>query len=88
MVIKNKDNLSLAQALVVAIAKIDKDKRYKLLADFHRPVQGKAAKDLHEKAAVPLGPCGISEVKQFQKYLTGYEINIVSMDAGDTIIHP
>ena len=88
VVIDNKDNLCLARALVVAIAKIDKDKRYKLLADSRSPAQGKAAQDLHEKAGVPLGSCGISEVKQFQKYLTGYEINIVSMDAGDTIIHP
>ena len=34
--IKNKDDLCLARALVVAIANIDKDKRYKLLADSRR----------------------------------------------------
>ena len=86
--IKNKDNLCLARALVVAIANIDKDKRYKLLADSRCPAQREAAFDLHEKAGVSMGPCGISEVKQFQKYLTGYEINIVSMEDGNTIIHP
>ena len=86
--IKNKDDLCLARALVVAIANIDKDGRYKLLADSRRPAQGNAARELHRKAGVPLGPCGISEVKQFQKYLTGYEINIVSMEHGNSIIYP
>ena len=86
--IKNKDDLCLARALVVVIANINKDKRYKLLADSRRPAQENDARELHWKAGVPLGPCGISEVKQFQKYLTGYEINIVSMEHGNTIIYP
>ncbi len=32
--------------------------------------------------------CGIPEVKQFQKYLPEYEINIVSMEHGESIIYP
>jgi hypothetical protein len=88
IVIKNRDNLCLARALVVAIAKVDGDSRCKYLADSRRSAQTKAAKELHEKAGVPLGSCGIAEVKQFQKYLSGYEINIVSSDAGNTIIYP
>ncbi len=86
--IRNKDDLCLARAIVVAIAKVDKDKRYKNLADHRRPAQEKAARELHKKACVPFGPCGISEVKQFQKYLSEYEINIVSMDHENTIIYP
>ena len=86
--IRNKDDLCLARALVVAIANVDKDKRYKLLTNPRRPAQENAARELHQKAGVPLGPCGISEVKQFQKYLPEYEINIVSMDHGDSIIYP
>ncbi len=86
--IRNKDDLCLARALVVAIANVDKDKRYKHLVDHRRPAQEKAARKLHQKAAVPLGPCGISEVKQFQKYLPEYKINIVSMDHGNSIIYP
>jgi hypothetical protein len=38
------------------------------------------AHDLHEKAGVPIGSCGIDEVKQFQAYLTDYQINIVSKE--------
>ncbi len=64
------------------------DKRYKLLVDSRSPAQENDTQELHRKAGVPLGPCGISEVKQFQKYLTGYEINVVSMEHGNTIIHP
>ncbi len=86
--IRNNDDLCLARALVVAIAKADGDKRYGLLLDHRRPAQRKAACELHEKAGVPLGPCGIPEVKQFQKHLPEYEINIVSMDHGDSIIYP
>ncbi len=86
--IKNNDDLCLSRALVVAIAKASGDKRYKQLARHDRPVQEKAARELHEKAGVPFGPCGIPEVKQFQKYLTEYEINIVSADHQNSIIYP
>ncbi len=86
--IRNKDDLCLARAIVVAIAKADEDKRYKALADHHKPAQERAARELHKKAGVPFGPYGISEVKQFQKCLPEYEINIVSMDHGNTIIYP
>ena len=86
--IRNKDNLCLARALVVAIANVDKDKRYKLLMDYRSPAQEKAARELHQRAGVPFGSCGIPEVKQFQKCLPEYEINIVSMDHGDSIIYP
>ncbi len=37
---------------------------------------------------MPLGPCGIPEVKQFQKHLPEYEINIVSADHENSIIYP
>ncbi len=86
--IRNKDNLCLARALVVGIANVDKDKRYKLLTDYRSPAQEKAARELHLRAGVPFGSCGIPEVKQFQKCLPEYEINIVSMDHGDSIIYP
>ncbi len=86
--IRNDDDLCLARALVVAVAKASGDKRYKHLADHRRPLQGKAARELHERAGVPFGPCGIPEVKQFQKYLSEYEINIVSADHQNSIIYP
>ena len=74
--IKNQDDLCLARALVVAIANVDKDERHKLLADSRKAAQRNAAHELHRKAGVPLGPCGISEVKQFQKYLVGMRLTL------------
>ena len=86
--IKNNDNLCLARALVIAIAKIENAPNYKNLIRSDRRTQEKEAKKLHTAANVPLGPCGIPEVKMFQKYLTGYEINIVSGNHNNSIIYP
>ena len=86
--IQNKDDLCLARALVVAIAKIEKDPRYKTLTDSRWKAQEDKARELHQSANVPFGPCGIPEVEKFQEYLTGYEINIVSLDHNNSIIYP
>ena len=86
--IKNNDNLCLARALVVAVAKVENAPNYKNLIRSDRSMQEKEAKKLHAAANVPLGPCGIPEVKMFQKYLTKYEINIISGNQDNTIIYP
>ena len=86
--IKNNDDLCLARALVVAIAKIEKDSNYINLMKPERRTQEKKARELHELAKVPLGPCGLPEVELFQKYLTNYEINIVSGNHDNSIIYP
>ena len=86
--IQNKDDLCLARALVVAIAKIEKAPNYNSLVDSRGRRQEKEARELHKVANVPLGPCGIPEVQLFQKYLTCYEINIISADHDNAIIYP
>ena len=43
---------------------------------------------MHQAANVPLGLCGLDEVDMFQKYLTNYEITVVSGDHDDSIIYP
>ena len=86
--IQNNDNLCLARALVVAIAKVENAPNYKNLTRTDRRTQEKKAKELHTAANVPLGPCGIPEVEMFQKYLTNYEINIVSGNHASSIIYP
>ena len=85
--IHNNDELCLARALVVAIARVENASNYSYLRDSDRG-QGKKARELHAAANVPLGPCGIPEVELFQKYLTNYEINIVSADNNNSIIYP
>ena len=86
--IQNNDNLCLARALVVAIAKVENAPNYMNLTRTDRRTQEKKAKELHTAANVPLGPCGIPEVEMFQKYLTNYEINIVSGNHDNSIIYP
>ena len=86
--IQNNDNLCLARALVVAIAKVENAPNYKDLTKPGRRTQEIKARELHTAANVPLGPCGIPEVELFQKYLTNYEINIVSGNHASSIIYP
>ena len=86
--IKNKDDLCLARALVVARAKIDNDPRYNQIKQSARAIQREKAFDLHEAANVPLGPCGLNEVALFQQYLTDYQIVIISGDHNNSVIYP
>ncbi|CAB4037086.1 Hypothetical predicted protein [Paramuricea clavata] len=85
--IRNNDQLCLARALVVAKAKIDNDPKYTSIVDHRRAMQTRLARELRQKAAVPLGPCGLDEVKQFQTYLSDYQINIVSTDHQNALIY-
>ena len=87
VVINNHDDLCLARALVVAIARIENASRYDYLRHTDRAQQIKA-RELHIEAGVPFGPCGLEEVRLFQRHLTRYEINIVSLLQNNTIIHP
>ncbi len=41
---------------------------------------------MHEKTGVEIGACGLNEVKQFQIYLSDYQINIVSKEHLNSII--
>jgi hypothetical protein len=72
--VQNEDEICLARALVVSIAKIENDSRYKSIIDHRWPMQKRLAHELHEKASVLIGKCGIDEVKQFQVYLVDYQI--------------
>ena len=86
--IKNNDDLCLARALVVAIAKVDKDPRYNQIKKSDRPVQREKAFALHRAANVPLGPCGLNDVALFQQYLTDYQIRVISGDHDNSVIYP
>ena len=85
--IENHDDLCLARALVVAIAKAENDPYYHYLRACDRGQQRRAI-ELHANANVPLGPCGLEEVRLFQRHLTRYEINIVSLPQDNAIIYP
>ena len=87
-IINNKDNLCLARALVASIARIENDPRYARIIETGNSVQRERAFDLHEAANVPLGPCGLREVRLFQQYLVNYQIIVVSGDQNNAIIYP
>ena len=77
--INNFDHLCLARALVVGIANIENDPKYKQIKRSDRPVQRQRALDLHQAANVPLGsvrsrrgetlsklPCQLSNRRRFR----------------------
>ena len=86
--INNKDDFCLARALAVSIARIENDPRYEQIKRTDRHIQLERALDLHQAANVPLGPCGIDEVKLFQNYLVNYQIIVVSGTHNNSIIYP
>ena len=86
--INNKDDFCLARALAVSIARIENDPKYDQIRHSNQHIQLDRALDLHLAANVPLGPCGMNEVKLFQNYLTNYQIIIVSGDHNNSIIYP
>ena len=86
--IQNLDELCCARALVTAKAYRDwgsRDPHYKDIirgGDFQRDM----ARQLHRRARVPEGPCGIGELNLFQIALAEYQIVVVSADHGYQII--
>ena len=86
--INNTDDFCLARALAVSIARTENDPKYNQIIRPDRHIQLERALDLHVAANVPLGPCGIEEVKLFQNYLSNYQIIIVSGDHNNSIIYP
>ena len=80
ILIKNSDELCCARALVTMKEYVDgdPDKHYDNLRR-GRPIQERLAKQLHQDAGVPEGPCGFHELEQFQTFLgpQGYKIIVV-----------
>ena len=85
--IKNKDELCCARAIIVAIAKYDKDPQYKYIVDHRCRIQTRLAQEPNETSGVPLGPCGIPEVKKFQATLHGCQLNVVSKEHLNALIY-
>ena len=89
--IKNKDDLCCARAIVTMKAYVDagndsRDRDYKNLL-YGYPVQERRAKELHQLANVPEGPCGIRELQQFQAALPDYQLKVISIDPPHMLIY-
>ena len=86
IIIKNKDNLCCARAIVVAKAKLDSSPNWENIRH-GLGIQGQKAVELHELAGVPRGTCGIPEIKKFQEVLPGYQIVVLSKEHFNGIIY-
>ncbi|KAG8174300.1 hypothetical protein JTE90_006170 [Oedothorax gibbosus] len=84
--IQNDDEICCARAIVVAKAIIENDKRLDHIRNSRRPLQRLLATELHSKAGVPLGPCGIPEIKKFEECLN-LQINVVDAGSFNKIIY-
>ena len=74
--IRNDDELCCARAIVTAKAKLDSDPNWNNVR-LGRTIQGDLATQLHEKAKVQCGICGIPEIKKFQDVLPGHQIVLI-----------
>ena len=52
-----------------------------------RPIQTQRAKELHQLANVPEGPCGIRELQQFQAAFPDYQLKVISIDPPHMMIY-
>ena len=86
VIIQNDDELCCARALVTVKAYRDKDPGYSDIRK-GRPAQGQLARELHNSAGVPEGPCCLNEMALFQRYLSEYQLVVVSVDHGYQIIY-
>ena len=86
--IKNDDQLCCARAIVTMRAHCHKNDGVEGHRNWEnlksgQPVQEKLAKELHQQAGVPEGPCGIEEFPKFQEAL-GPQYQLLVM----TMMHP
>ena len=84
--IKNSDELCCARALVTALARVQNHPRWESIRK-GRKIQETLAKELHEKAGVPLTACGIPEIKLFQKALPDIQIHVLSKEHFNSVIY-
>lgn len=75
--INNTDHLCLPRALVVAIARIEKDKNYKRIRDGKKVQVNRVQQLLSESnIIIPSEGAGIEELQALQLFLTSYKITV------------
>ena len=84
--IQNKDSLCLARAIVTDVARQDKDPEWNSIR-MGRKEQRLLAQQLHQKANIQEGLCGIPEVDKFQKVIDNYQIIVLSAKHFNAIVY-
>ncbi len=77
--IQNDDELCCARAIITAKAKIEGHEKWNSIR-LGWDTQRQMAEQLHEDTSVPIGRCGVPEIKKFQAVLGGYQIHVVSKE--------
>ena len=85
--ILNDDELCCARAIIVAKAIADEDPHVNLIKDSRKQIQKELARTLQEEARVPIGPCGLEQIKLFEKILNDYQFVIIFAEHGHSIVH-
>ena len=85
--IMNDDELCCARAIIVAKAIVDDHPQVKSIKDSRKPLQKQLAQQLQEEARVPLGPCGLDQIKLFEIILCDYQFVVISAEHGHSIVH-
>ena len=84
--IQNKDLQCLAQTLVTDMACQEKHPDWTSIRQGHQR-QSILAKEVHPKAGIPEGLCGLSEVATFQHVIEDYQIVVLSSDHFNAIVY-
>ena len=85
--IMNNDELCCARTIVVAKAIVDDNPQVTSIKDSRSPLQRTLAQQLQEEARLPLGPCGLDQIKLFEIILCDYQFVIISAEHGHSIVH-
>jgi hypothetical protein len=71
---------------VTAISRVEKHPKWNSIRQGYS-AQRELAFSLHHKANVPMGKCGIEEVKKFQASLLNYQIHVISKAHFNAIVY-
>ncbi|GBN29549.1 hypothetical protein AVEN_50442-1, partial [Araneus ventricosus] len=75
----DNENICCARAIVVGHAAITKNQQYNSIRNGSKPLQKTLALKLHEQSGVPIGPCGLDEIKKFEELLD-VQIHVISAE--------
>ena len=78
--IMNDDEICCARAIIVAKAIVDDHPQVKTIKYSWKPLQKQLARQLQEEARVPLGPCGLDQIKLLEIVLSDYQFVVVSAE--------
>ena len=77
-IVDNDKGVCCARAIITGIAIHEKKPQVNSIKKKNLRMQEYMAVDLHARAGVPVGPCGLDELKKFQSVIEDYRIMVIS----------